>query len=585
MADIPTRITRRLTGSAGAPSTLLNAQIAHNEVDDTIYVGKGVAADGKTATSVVAIAGKGAFVDKATEQTISGKKTFSGGAAISVAPSASTDAVRKTDLDTEVAALQGSLASHTHFQPNPDFPQDAQANTFVQGYGVFVKETQYFGTFYNLGGFFTESGGLALVYNGTMFVPDFQDPQGNVTSPAGNRWALISDDGEAGYGVIASATQSGGAYPWSVSWNNGLVVTKNPTSRLVGAPLAATASEGTSAYAARADHVHPLPTPAAIGAASLVSGRVPASQLPSYVDDVVEAANFASLPKENYTVSGSTRNSVNGSYVITASRYNNEPTYSNGNFTLRLSSRSTFKWEFIDLGNGSRTLLANNNAYRPDGSTWPESVNVVYSEPMSGKIYVTLDNNKCYRWTGSTYIEISSTLELQNIQTPDSRAGISAGAGNFWDGLSAGATQTNGKNHYYRDGDGYNHQVLWTGSQWKIAMSYSGDGNEYAESVSTSDTTYPWQATGWTNNGAVTRVGTYDAALAPAPLGLAAYSGVGAKAAREDHVHPLPTHNQLGLGTMSTQNANNVAVTGGTVSGVTFTNATFTDLVIDGGNF
>lgn len=39
------------------------------------------------------------------------------------------------------------------------------------------------------------------------------------------------------------------------------------------------------------------------------------------------------------------------------------------------------------------------------------------------------------------------------------------------------------------------------------------------------------------------------------------------------------------LGTMSTQNATNVAITGGTVANVTFTNATFTDLVIDGGTF
>ncbi|NDG73600.1 MAG: hypothetical protein EBY32_20320, partial [Proteobacteria bacterium] len=169
---------------------------------------------------------------------------------------------------------------------------------------------------------------------------------------------------------------------------------------------------------------------------------------------------------------------------------------------------------------------------------------------MSGKIYVTRNNNKCYRWTGSTYIEISSTLELQNIQAPDSRADISAGAGNFWGGLSVGATQTNGKNHYYGgDGDGYYYQVFWTGSQWKIAMSYSGDGNDYAESVSTSNTTYPWQATGWTNNGSVSRVGTYDAALAPAPLGIDAYSGIGTKAAREDHVHPLPTPAAIGAAT------------------------------------
>ena len=59
------------------------------------------------------------------------------------------------------------------------------------------------------------------------------------------------------------------------------------------------------------------------------TGKVPASQLPSYVDDVIEAANFAALP-----VSGET-----------------------------------------------------------------------------SKIYVVLDTNKTYRWTGSTYVEISANPE------------------------------------------------------------------------------------------------------------------------------------------------------------------------------
>lgn len=67
------------------------------------------------------------------------------------------------------------------------------------------------------------------------------------------------------------------------------------------------------------------------GVASLDSdGKVPSSQLPSYVDDVVEVTNYAALPAQG----------------------------------------------------------------------------------ESGKIYVTLDDNKTYRWSGSTYVEISSSLAL-----------------------------------------------------------------------------------------------------------------------------------------------------------------------------
>jgi hypothetical protein len=60
--------------------------------------------------------------------------------------------------------------------------------------------------------------------------------------------------------------------------------------------------------------------------ADLINGKVPANQLPSFVDDVIEVANFAALPTVGET----------------------------------------------------------------------------------GKIYITLDNNKIYRWSGSVYIEIAS---------------------------------------------------------------------------------------------------------------------------------------------------------------------------------
>lgn len=66
----------------------------------------------------------------------------------------------------------------------------------------------------------------------------------------------------------------------------------------------------------------------ALGAATLDSaGKVPAAQLPSYVDDVIEAANFAALPATG----------------------------------------------------------------------------------EAGKIYVTIDDRRTYRWSGSTYVEISAS--------------------------------------------------------------------------------------------------------------------------------------------------------------------------------
>jgi hypothetical protein len=71
------RIKRRVTGSAGAPSGLKNAELAFNEVDGILYYGKGSDVDGN-ATTIPAIAGDGAFVSLTGTQTISGAKTFSG---------------------------------------------------------------------------------------------------------------------------------------------------------------------------------------------------------------------------------------------------------------------------------------------------------------------------------------------------------------------------------------------------------------------------------------------------------------------------------------------------------------------------
>ena len=72
------RIKRRATGSPGAPASLANAELAFNEVDDVLYYGEGTGGAGGTATTVVAIAGPGAFATLSTAQTISGNKTFSG---------------------------------------------------------------------------------------------------------------------------------------------------------------------------------------------------------------------------------------------------------------------------------------------------------------------------------------------------------------------------------------------------------------------------------------------------------------------------------------------------------------------------
>lgn len=75
MANI-IRIKRRATGAAGAPTSLQNAELAFNEVDNVLYYGKGTGGAGGTATTVDPIGGFGAFLALTGDQTVNGVKTF-----------------------------------------------------------------------------------------------------------------------------------------------------------------------------------------------------------------------------------------------------------------------------------------------------------------------------------------------------------------------------------------------------------------------------------------------------------------------------------------------------------------------------
>mgnify|MGYP003112437624 CR=1 FL=1 len=72
------RLKKRASGGAsGAPSSLAPSEPAFSEVDSILYYGFGDAGGG-AASSVIAIAGSGAFATLTTNQTLSGNKTFTG---------------------------------------------------------------------------------------------------------------------------------------------------------------------------------------------------------------------------------------------------------------------------------------------------------------------------------------------------------------------------------------------------------------------------------------------------------------------------------------------------------------------------
>jgi hypothetical protein len=109
MANI-LRIKRRAgTGSAGAPSSLKNAELAFNEADNTLYYGYGDDGSGN-ANTIPAIAGVGAFVSLSTDQTITGNKTFNG-VTIVATPSANAHASTKLYVDQQISNISGQIAN------------------------------------------------------------------------------------------------------------------------------------------------------------------------------------------------------------------------------------------------------------------------------------------------------------------------------------------------------------------------------------------------------------------------------------------------------------------------------------------
>lgn len=105
------QLKRRVSGLAGAPAALKSGEIAHNEVDNTLYVGKGDDGSGN-ATSVVPLAGRGAFADLTSTQSIAGAKTFSVVPKSSQDASGGTDLMRKSQVDTLLAGKANSAHSH-----------------------------------------------------------------------------------------------------------------------------------------------------------------------------------------------------------------------------------------------------------------------------------------------------------------------------------------------------------------------------------------------------------------------------------------------------------------------------------------
>lgn len=132
--------------------------------------------------------------------------------------------------------------------------------------------------------------------------------------------------------------------------------------------------------------------------ADLVGGKVPAEELPSYVDDVIEFNNIQTADAKISSIIGN-------------SLYKNQIRFVNNSTTLtdRIGSEGKYPNMFVNFGE---------NTSEDDWTTF---------EPEEGKIYVNTTNNHSYRWSGSYLIDLDSNWSqgIKDLQENTLRTDIS----------------------------------------------------------------------------------------------------------------------------------------------------------------
>jgi len=133
------RIKRRATGASGAPTSLENAELAYNEVDDVLYYGKGSAGAGGSATTIQAIGGAGAYVGLTGAQTVAGIKTFSSTIAGSINGNAATATTLATARDLSLTG--DATATLSSFNGSANVSAALTFATVNSNVGTFTKLT------------------------------------------------------------------------------------------------------------------------------------------------------------------------------------------------------------------------------------------------------------------------------------------------------------------------------------------------------------------------------------------------------------------------------------------------------------
>jgi hypothetical protein len=627
------RIKRRSSvGSTGAPSSLKNAELAYNEADNILYYGFGDDGSGN-ATTIPAIAGSGAFTTLGTNQTITGNKTFSGTVALGSSASATTQSAGNNSTAVATTAYVDSAISASAYNftisdgTNTQSIDDGNTLTVSGGTGVTATVsatdtlTLAIGQAVGVSDSVTFAGltinGASIIFEGAT-ANDYETTL-TVTDPTADRTITLPNatGTVALLGSIALGTDTTGNYMSDVSAGTGVSVSHTPgegsTATIsIGQEVATSSSptfvgltingasitfEGATAndYETTltvtdptADRTITLPnatgTVALLGSIALgtdttgnyMSGvtagtGVTITHTPGEGSDATIAIGQAVGTTDSPTFAGVTADNIK--IGITGA---NEIDTSTGNLTID-SAGGTVTVDDNLIITGDLTVQGN--------TTTLETSTIVVEDKNIVLANVTLPDNSTANGAGitveagadvdKTFNWVSSTAAWTSSENMD----LASGKAYYINGTSVLNATTLGSNVVNSSLTSVGTITTGTWSATAIAVNKGGTGATDA-------------ATARTNLGLAinTDVQAYDAELAAiAGLTSAAdrlpyFTGSGTASLATfttfgrslvDDADASAARTTLGLGTMSTQNSNNVSITGGSIDGITIDCGTF----------
>jgi phage-related tail fiber protein len=515
------RIKRRDgSGGAGAPTSLANAELAFNEASDILYYGKGTGGAGGTATIIEAIGGSGAFVGLSGTQTINGNKTFSALISGSISGNAGTASTLQT---SRTLSLGGDVSGSVGFNGSAD---------------VSITST------------LSNTGVVAGTYGSTT------------TS------SVVQVDSK---GRITSASSSGIAFPvTSVNTKTGALTLS--TSDI---------GEGTNLYytdaRVRLNRLDQLAVPTStvsfnnqtisnLGAPALSSDAA----TKSYVDSVAQGAGNApfesvqAVSVSNITLSGA--QTIDGVSLVANNRV----------LVVGQTTASANGIYVVSAGTWARASDADTTGELKPGKQVYVNAGTVYGDSVWA---ITNDTSITVETTPIGFTQISGLGQVSvgtglsktgNTISVVEGTGITTAGGIGLTGQALALHQLSVSGLIARTGSGTvtSRSVAVSGSGISVTNGNGIAGNPTLELA--------------TNLGAIAQVSVGGDSLVYFTGSAAAASTTLTSYGRSliDDSSASEARSTLGLGTMATQLASSVNITGGTIDGVTLTSC-----ILDGGTF